>query len=253
MKKEITYSVSAIFLVIGILSLIRGIEQLRGGSGLTTKELSAYLKKIDPLVEKERLVMEVITPALQDDSNIHNPAFLEQVRAAKKEFIYLHEEAKFMEVKKKLKERHQNFVESLRLYMEAFRSLEAGLTESDQTKVDEAGDFFQQGAEKLIRVSALPSQIEEKKGRSYVGVWVNASEPHYIHIKEDGTVDDCYGTGSDLMSGVGMKFESGAALNPQDGSLIYKFVWMGDHLMVNGKPYQRGELSQECQNLLALP
>lgn len=90
-------------------------------------------------------------------------------------------------------------------------------------------------------------------GKSYVGVWVDSTEPRYIEIKEDNTVNDCHGTSPDLMSGVGMKFESGAALNPRDGSLIYKFVWMGDHLMINGKTFVRGELSPECQNLLSLP
>lgn len=90
-------------------------------------------------------------------------------------------------------------------------------------------------------------------GKSYVGVWVDASEPRYVEIKEDNTVNDCYGTSPNLMSGVGMKFENHAALNPQDGSLIYKFVWMEDHLMINGKQFVRGSLSEECKNLLSMP
>lgn len=157
MQKFLNYFITVCVILIGAITAIKFFY---GGGQLS----GSYLENVGSIAKETGVIMNDVAPYLSSDTTVTPEETLSKVIQAKGKLAKLNDQAKELTSPSNMQSLHQQFLSSLKNYVDAFQLTEEGLKNADNTKFDQAGELLIKGAGQMKKVSeGILQSAKEKK------------------------------------------------------------------------------------------
>lgn len=157
------YAVGILFAVIGTVAGVKNIlhrhqtssaVSAANSSAMTKEEMIGYLQQIAPIAQEVSSAMQEVAPIYNNPSDTSKKSqVLTQLQSTQNKFSSFTQRAKNVKVPQALSPLHQQFVDSIGKYQEAFKLSRKGFENNNTATVNEGASLLEKSSARFNEVS----------------------------------------------------------------------------------------------------